>query len=270
MRTRRVLAALTAVCGLALAGCSGGTDAQEDPNAPIKVGVTPQPHGEILEYVKNNLAEDEGVKIEIQEFSDYNRPNAAVANGSLDANYYQHKPFLNEYKSERGGDLHWIAPVHLEPLGIYSEKHDSLDQLPEGATVSIPNDPSNRGRALKLLEAQDLVTLEEGAGQEAEVRDIAENPKKLEIRTLKAAQLPRTLGDVQAAVVNGNYALKADLDDPLALESTEDNPYVNGVVTNSEMRDDPRVEKLVEMLRSQQVKDFIKREYGGKAVIPAS
>ncbi|WP_026152709.1 MetQ/NlpA family ABC transporter substrate-binding protein [Actinopolyspora halophila] len=270
MRIRRVLASLIAVCGLALAGCSGGTAAQEDPNAAIKVGVTPQPHGEVLEYVKNNLAEEKGVEIELQRFSDYNRPNAAVANGSLDANYYQHKPFLKEYKSEQGGDLHWVGGVHLEPLGIYSSKHGSVKDVPEGASLAIPNDPSNRGRALNLLEEQGLIELKEGAEQEAEVRDIAENPKNLEIRTLKAAQLPRTLGDVQAAVINGNYALKASLDDPLALESTENNPYVNGVVTNSQMQDDPRVDKLVEMLQSQQVKDFIKREYGGKSVIPAS
>lgn len=266
----RALASIVAACGLALTGCAGGTAAQDDPNAPIKVGVTPQPHGEILEYVKENLAEDAGIKIKIQQFSDYNRPNAAVAQGQLDANYYQHRPFLKEYKAERGGDLVWAAPIHLEPLGIYSNKHDSPDAIPNGGTITIPNDPSNRARALKLLDANGLITLKEGAGQQAVVRDIAENPKNLRFRELTAGQLPRSLQDVAAGVINGNYALKANLDDPLALESVKENPYVNGVVTSSEMRDDKRIKKLVELLQSKKVKDFIEREYGGKAVLPAA
>ncbi|SDP16807.1 D-methionine transport system substrate-binding protein [Actinopolyspora xinjiangensis] len=269
MRTR-ILASLLTVSALALAGCGGGSAAQDDPDAAIKVGATAQPHGEILEYVKENLAPERNLKIEIETFSDYNRPNAATANGSLDANYYQHKPFLEEYKEERGGDLHWVAPVHLEPLGIYSKKIGSLDEVSDGDTVTIPNDPSNRGRALKLLQDKGLIELKEGSAEETNVRDIVSNPKNLQIEEMKAAQIPRTLQDVRFAVVNGNYALKANLDDPLALESTENNPYVNGVVTNSEMRDDPRVDKLVDLLQSQEVKDFINEEYGGKSVIPAS
>ncbi|SFT82487.1 D-methionine transport system substrate-binding protein [Actinopolyspora lacussalsi subsp. righensis] len=269
MRTK-LLAAVLASCTLALAGCGGGSAAQDDPNAAIKVGATAQPHGEILQFVKENLAAERDIEIEIETFSDYNRPNAATANGSLDANYYQHKPFLEEYKEERGGDLHWVAPVHLEPLGIYSKEIDSLDKVSDGASVMIPNDPSNRGRALKLLQSKGLIELKQGAAEETDVRDIVNNPKNLQIEELKAAQIPRSLQDVRFAVVNGNYALKANLDDPLALESTENNPYVNGVVTNSEMQGDPRIDKLVDMLRSQEVKDFINEQYGGKSVIPAS
>ncbi|RCW39937.1 D-methionine transport system substrate-binding protein [Halopolyspora algeriensis] len=265
----RSLAAVLAASALALTGCSGGTEAAAD--STVRVGVTPQPHGEIMQYIKDNLAEQAGITIEIEQFSDYNRPNAAVAHGELDANYYQHKPFLKKYKEERGGDnLVWVAPVHLEPLSLYSKKHSSLQEIPNGATITIPNDPSNRARSLKLLADKGLITLKPGAGQEATPRDIAENPKNLQFQELTASQIPRTLQDAAAAVVNGNYALKADLDKPIAVESPKNNPYVNGLVTTSAKKDDPEVAKLAELLTSQQVADFIERQYGGQAVIPAS
>ncbi|MDR7302653.1 MetQ/NlpA family ABC transporter substrate-binding protein [Haloactinomyces albus] len=267
MRLRSLVAVLAA-SAIALTGCSGDTEAAGD--STVRVGVTPQPHGEILQYVKDNLAEQAGISIEIKQFNDYNRPNAAVLHGELDATYHQHKPFLKTYEQERGGDLVWVAPVHLEPLGLYSKKYSSPQEIPNGATITIPNDPSNRARSLKLLEDKGLITLKPGAGQEAGVRDIAENPRNLQLQELSASQIPRTLQDAAAAVVNGNYALKADLDKPIAIESPKGNPYVNGLVTSSAKQDNPEIAKLAELLTSQEVTDFIKREYGGQFVIPAS
>lgn len=269
MRLR--IAGLFAAVGLALTACGGGgTEAAEDPEAPIKVGASPTPHAEILEFVDRELAPKAGIDIEVEQFSDYNRPNDALRNGELDANYFQHKPFLEKYKNERGGEFVWVADVHLEPLGVYSNKHQDLDSLPDGAKITVPNDPSNLARSLKLLESNGLIELKPGVGENATVRDIAENPKDLKIQTLAADQLPRTVQEADLAVVNGNYAIKSGLTNPLVLESADDNPYTNGLVSSPQMADDPRVQKLGELLRSQEVKDFINQKYGGVAVIPAA
>lgn len=265
----RSLAALVAAAAVTLAGCGGGTEAADDPNAPLRIGVSPQPHGEILQYVDDNLAEKAGIDLEIEKFDDYNRPNEAVAHGELDANYFQHKPYLEEYKAERGGEFAWVQDVHLEPLALYSKKHGSPQEIPNGATITLPNDPSNQSRALLLLEENGLIKLKPGAGQGATVRDVAENPKNLQLKDLSADQLPRSVEDSAAAVVNGNYALKANLNNPIAIESSENNPYTNGLVSSPGFEKDPRIVKLAELLRSPEVADFITKKYGGVAVLPA-
>ncbi|MCX2732083.1 MetQ/NlpA family ABC transporter substrate-binding protein [Saccharopolyspora sp. NFXS83] len=270
MRIRSLAVVLTAA-SLALAGCGGsGTEAAQDPNAPLAIGVSPQPHGEILKYVDENLAPKAGIDLEIEQFDDYNRPNEAVANGELDANYYQHKPYLEEYKAQRGGEFEWVQTVHLEPLSIYSKKVGSLQELPNGARIALPNDPSNLTRGLKLLQDNGVIKLKPGAEQGAGVRDIAENPKKIEFQELSSDQLPRAVDDADAAIVNGNYALKAGLKDPLVVEKAENNPYANGLVASPAMAKDPRVQKLAELLRSPEVKDYINKTYGGISVVPAS
>lgn len=268
MRTR--FAVLVAAAVFALAACGGGrTPAQEDPQAPLTIGASSTPHAEILEFVEDELAEDAGLDLEIEQFDDYNRPNDALQHGELDANYYQHKPFLQKYEGERGGEFSWVTDVHSEPLGVHSEKVDELQDLNEGATVTLPNDPANQARALKLLQAEGVLQLEPDAGQGAGVRDVAENPKNLELKPLAADQLPRSIADAGAAVVNGNYAIKANLDDPIAVEDVANDPYVNGLVSTPQMKDDPRVRKLAELLTSQQVADFINDEWG-QAVEPAA
>ncbi|MCI2420674.1 MetQ/NlpA family ABC transporter substrate-binding protein [Saccharopolyspora sp. K220] len=270
MRLR--FAALVAGAGLALAACGGGgSPAAEDPNAPLRIGVSPTPHGEILQYVKDNLAPQAGLAIEIEKFDDYNRPNEAVAHGELDANYFQHQPYLDEYRKQRGGDFVWIEAVHLEPLAVYSKQYKSLQEIPNGATVTLSNDPANQFRGLKLLEANGLIRLKPGAAVGTRLAEaIAENPKNVQLKDLSPDQLPRSVDDAAAAVVNGNYAIKANLQNPIAVESPDHNPYANGLVTSPALAQDPRIRKLADLLRSQQVKDFINQKWGGVAVIPAN
>lgn len=231
----------------------------------------PTPHGEILQYVKDNLAQQAGIGIEIEKFDDYIRPNEAVAHGELDANYFQHQPYLDEYRKQRGGDFAWVQAVHLEPLAVYSKQVKSLQEIPNGATVTLSNDPANQYRGLKLLEQGGLLKLKpEAAVGTRLAAAVAENPKNIQLRDLSPDQLPRSVDDAAAAVVNGNYAIKANLQNPIAVESPDHNPYANGLVTTPALAKDPRIQKLAELLRSQQVKDFINQKYGGVAVIPAS
>lgn len=206
MRLR--FAALLAAAGLALAAC-GGSSAAEDPNAPLRIGVSPTPHGEILQYVKDNLAQQAGIGIEIEKFDDYIRPNEAVAHGELDANYFQHQPYLDEYRKQRGGDFAWVQAVHLEPLAVYSKQVKSLQEIPNGATVTLSNDPANQYRGLKLLEQGGLLKLKpEAAVGTRLAAAVAENPKNIQLRDLSPDQLPRSVDDAAAAVVNGNYAIR--------------------------------------------------------------
>ncbi|MGP4021169.1 MetQ/NlpA family ABC transporter substrate-binding protein [Saccharopolyspora sp. 5N708] len=268
MRLR--FAALVAAAGLVLAACGGGGSAAEDPNAPLRVGVSPTPHGEILQYIKDNLAPQAGIDIEIEKFDDYNRPNEALTHGELDANYFQHQPYLDEYRKQRGGDFAWVEAVHLEPLAAYSKQYKSLQEIPSGATVTLSNDPANQFRGLKLLETGGLLKLKPDAAVGTRMADaIAENPKNIQLTDLSPDQLPRSVEDAAAAVVNGNYAIKANLQNPIAVESPENNPYANGLVTTPALAKDPRILKLAELLRSPQVKDFINQKWGGVAVIPA-
>jgi D-methionine transport system substrate-binding protein len=241
--------------------------------APIKlkIGVSPVPHGDILKYVKDNLAAQAGLDITIVEFSDYVQPNLALADGQLDANYFQHVPYLNDFNKQHNLNLVPVVSVHIEPLGIYSKKVKTLADVPNGAVVAIPNDATNGGRALNLLAANGLIKLKDGVGFNATVQDITDNPKKLDIKELEAAQLPRALDDTTLAVINGNYALQSGLTpskDALALESAKDNPYANVLVVNKGHENDLGIQKLAKLLNSPEVKKFIEDKYQG-SVIPA-
>ncbi|HET8728800.1 MAG TPA: MetQ/NlpA family ABC transporter substrate-binding protein [Alphaproteobacteria bacterium] len=234
----------------------------------IKVGVTPGTHEQVFEVVKE-IAAEKGLEIEIITFNDYVLPNEALSLGDLDANSFQHEPYLDVQKADRGYDLVPVAKNFVEPMGIYSEEYDSLEALPEGAQVAIPNDPSNGGRALLLLQREGILKIDEAAGLTAGVVDIVENPKGLEFIELDAAQLPRSLADVDAAAINTNYALEADLNptrDAIAIEDAE-SPYVNLIVVQAEDQDAPWVETLVESYQTPEVRKFIEETFQG-AVVP--
>jgi D-methionine transport system substrate-binding protein len=237
----------------------------------IRVGATPVPHAEILRFVQNNLAAQAGLNIEIVEFTDYVQPNIALNDGQIDANFFQHVPYMEDFAQQRGLNLAAVTPVHVEPLGIYSREIQDLNAVPDGAQVALPNDAVNAGRALQLMAANNLITLREGAGTAATVRDIEANPKNLDIRELEAAQLPRALDDADLAVINGNYALEADLtpsEDALVLEAGENNPYANVLAVVSGKETDANIAKLSELLNSDQVRQFIQQQYQG-SVVPA-
>ncbi|EPX55615.1 Methionine ABC transporter substrate-binding protein [Cystobacter fuscus DSM 2262] len=263
---------------LAVAGCNKKSDApaeqQQQPGAvrTLKVGVNPVPHGEILR-VAAPLAERDGVRIEVIEFTDYVQPNIALADKQLDANYFQHVPYLERFSADRQLSLASVGAVHLEPLGVYSTKHTAIAALPEGAKVTIPADPTNGGRALRLLEQQGLLQLREGVGASGTLKDVVGNPKKLDLREIDAEQQPRTLQDVDAAIINGNYFLEAkknlQLDaKTLAQESAQGNPYANILVVRKGDEGRPEIKTLLKALQSTEVRRYIESTYGG-AVIPA-
>ena len=235
----------------------------------ISVAATAVPHAEILEFVKPALAK-QGVELKIKVFTDYVQPNVQVAEGRLDANFFQHQPYLNEFNSSRGTDLVSIAGVHVEPFGAYSSKIKSLADLPQGASVVIPNDATNGGRALLLLQKAGVITLKDDAGITATVKDIVNNPKAIKVRELEAATLPRVLAQVDLALINTNYALEAGLNpnkDALVIEGS-DSPYVNILVVDSKNKDAADLQKLAKALNSAEVKAFINDKYKG-AVVPA-
>ncbi|MFI9602341.1 MetQ/NlpA family ABC transporter substrate-binding protein [Streptomyces sp. NPDC052043] len=269
-----VLAAGALTLGLTACGSeSGSGSAKADTDAALTVGATPNPQGEILTYVKDHLAKKAGLKLEVKEFTDYVTPDTAVQQGQLDANYFQHKPYLDDFNKKNGTDLVPVpgGAVHLEPLGVYSKSVKKLADLKKGATVAVPNDTTNEARALKLLEANGLIKLKAGAGYDATPKDVTSNPKNIQFKELEAAQLPRSLGDVDAAVINGNYALEAKLSpakDAIAAEAAQGNPYANILVVKKGNENDPRVKKLAKLLTSPEVKKFIEDKYNG-AVVPA-
>lgn len=235
----------------------------------LVVGATQVPHAEILEVVKPVLAK-EGIDLDIKVFSDYVQPNLQLADKELDANFFQHQPYLETFKKDRGAKLVSVGLVHVEPFGGYSRKVTSLDALPDGATVAIPNDPSNSGRALLLLQKQGLITLKDPTNITATPMDIVKNPKNLKFRELEAAILPRALDDVSLALINTNYAMEAGLvptKDALFIEGAE-SPYANIVVAREDNKDDPAIKKLVNALQTPEVKQFIEKQYKG-AVVPA-
>lgn len=247
---------------------SAPTEQKSDKAVTIKVGATPVPHGEILEAVKEDLKK-EGVNLEIVEFNDYVQPNLALNDKELDANYFQHKPYLDEFCKDRGIDLISAGGIHLEPMSVYSAKYKDLKDLPDGAHVAIPNDPTNGGRALLVLQSAGLLKLRDGAPITATPQDIAENPKNLQISELEAPQLPRSLEDTDAAVININFALQAKLDPSQAIfTESKDSPYVNIVAVRNGDENRPEIQKLVKTLQSQQVKDFLQEKYKG-AIIAA-
>jgi len=229
----------------------------------LTVGATPIPHAELLNLVKDDLAA-KGITLKVVEFTDYVQPNAALLAGDIDANFFQHIPYLDS-NEEWSAKLTPAFGVHVEPFGLYSAKYKKINDLPNGATIAIPNDPSNGGRALLLLQAKGLITLKADSGLTATSRDIISNPKNFRFQELEAALLPRSLQDVDAATINGNYALEAGfnpLRDSLIIEGA-DSPYVNIVVVQKGNEKDPRIIALKNALLSQKVKDFINANYSG-------
>jgi len=250
-----------------LAGCAAGGNEKT-----ITVAASPTPHAEILKIAKEELAK-EGWTLVIKEFSDYVQPNTATEDGDVDANYFQHKPYLDTFNSENGTHLVSVAAIHYEPFGIYPGSKKALSELAEGDQISIPNDGSNRARALLLLEAQGLIKLKEGVGMEATVLDIVENSKNLKIVEMEAAQLPGTRDSVAFAVINGNYALGAGLNvgkDALASEdaaSVSATTYANILCVKEGNEQTEKTKALIKALSSQAVKDYIEKTYTG-AVVP--
>ena len=235
----------------------------------LSVAATPVPHAEILEFVKPALAK-EGVNLKVKVFTDYIQPNVQVAEKRLDANFFQHQPYLNEFNKAKGTNLVSVAAVHLEPLGAYSSKYKKLDEIKDGSTVVIPNDATNGGRALLLLDKAGLITLKDKTNILSTPKDITANPKKLKFRELEAATIPRVLTQVDLALINTNYALEAKLNpetDALVIEGS-DSPYVNILVARPDDKDSADMQKLVAALHSPEVKAFILEKYKG-AIVPA-
>ncbi|RAP76648.1 MetQ/NlpA family ABC transporter substrate-binding protein [Paenibacillus montanisoli] len=250
--------------GNATAGNSSNA-AQE---VTLKVGATPMPHAEILNFIKPALKE-KGINLEVVEFNDYVQPNTQLYEKQLDANFFQHTPYLDQFNKDKGYDLVNVAGVHIEPFGAYSKKVKSADELKDGAKVVIPNDPSNGGRALALLAANNLIKLKDGVGVSGTVHDITENPKNLEITEVEAATLPRVLDEVDLALINTNYALEADLvptKDALFIEGN-DSPYVNILVSRPDNKDSDAMKTLAAELQTPEVKKFIEDNYKG-AIVP--
>jgi D-methionine transport system substrate-binding protein len=260
---RRFMIRLTAALGVAALCASFGAQADET----IKVGVTGGPHEQVMEVVKRVAAKN-GLTIKIIEFSDYVQPNAALAGGDLDANSYQHQPYLDAQVKDRGYKLIKIADTVTFPMGIYSKKVKSLAQLQPGAKIAVPNDPTNGGRALLLLQTQGLIKLRADAGLKATPLDIVENPRKLKIVELDAAQIPRSLDDVDAAAINTNFAMEAGLkpkQDAIAIEDPK-GPYVNILAIREADRNKPWVAKLVAAYHSPEVKQYIETKFGGAVI----
>ena len=240
----------------------------------LKVGATPSPHAEILNLVKDDL-KAQGIDLKVVEFTDYVTPNEALNSGDIDANYFQHLPYLESFNKDRNFNLVNAGGIHIEPLAIYSgtkkgaKKYAKLADLKAKATIAIPNDPTNEGRALLLLQSAGLITLKANAGLTATPKDIASNPKKLKFKEVEAASLPRVLADVDAAVINGNYALDAGLSaakDGLFVEGA-DSPYVNIIAVKKGKENDPAIQALVKALKSDKVKNWIKTKYPNGDVV---
>ncbi|MFD5030481.1 MetQ/NlpA family ABC transporter substrate-binding protein [Streptomyces sp. NPDC058405] len=270
-------AAATAALALGLSACGtasdpGATSASgaADTSKPLVVAASPTPHADILNFVKKNLAEKAGLNLEVKEFTDYVLPNTATESGEVGANFFQHKPYLDDFNKKKGTHIVPVVNVELEPLGLYSSKAKDLKDIRSGQSIAIPNDTTNEGRALKLLADNGLITLKDGAGTDANLSDI-KDAKGLTFKELEAATLPRALNDVDAAVINGNYAIEADLkpaQDALALEKADGNPYANFLAVKKGNESDPRVLKLAKLLNSPEVKEYIEDTYDG-SIVPA-
>ena len=268
---KKLLTLVLALTTLALVGCGGGADnAGAKSEKVIKVGASPVPHAEILEIVKPELAKD-GIKLEIVEFNDYVQPNLATNDKEIDANFFQHEPYLKNFVTEHPElKLANVLGVHVEPMGIYSHKIKNINEVKDGAQVSIPSDPTNGGRALLLLEHAGLLKLKNGVGAAATVQDVVDNPKKLVFKEIEAPQLPRTLDDVDISVINTNWAMQADLvptRDALFMED-KTSPYVNILVVRQGDENRPEIQALMKALHSEAVKNFINDKYKG-AIVPA-
>ena len=257
-----VYACIAVLALTAFSDCKGRRGADN----VLIVGATPVPHAVLLELIRDDLAE-KGITLRIVEFTDFVQPNAALMAGEIDANYFQHLPYL-ETNPEWSQRLASVFGVHVEPFGLYSVRHGNVDDLPDGATIAIPNDPTNGGRALLLLQTYGLITLRDGAGLRATPRDVVDNPRNFRFLELEAAHLPRALQDVDAATINGNFALQAGFNpmrDSLIIEGAE-SPYVNVVVVQRGREDDEKIAALKEVMLSDKIRDFINRTYDGGVV----
>lgn len=263
---------ILALTVFALAACGGG-DAEEEGTADttvLKIGASTVPHAEILEFVKPILAE-QGIDLQITEYTDYVIPNTAVESHELDANYFQHVPYLNSFNEENGTHLVSAVGVHYEPMGLFAGKTASLDAIADGATIAVPNDPTNEARALLLLQQEGLIKLKDGIGLEATPLDIVDNPKNIEFFEAEAAAVARSIQDVDFAIVNGNYALEAGLKvtDALAIESADSEAaqtFANIVAVYEGDEEKPEVQALIKALTSEETRAFIEETYQGSVV----
>ncbi len=264
--TALILSLLLALCFTACQSAPAGA-AQ---GGTLVVGASPAPHAQILNDVVKDLLAEQGITLEVKEFTDYVLPNTALDEGELDANYFQHTPYLNDFNAQNGTDLVPVVAVHFEPLAIYAGKCSDIAAIPDGAQIAVPNDTTNEARALQLLESVGILTLKEGAGLEATALDIEENPHNVEIVEIEAAQVPRTLPDVEFAVCNGNYALDAGiLDKQLVTESPESDgaqTYANVLVVRSGDEDREDIQALVKALTSDEVRDYIETTFHSSVV----
>ena len=281
---------LALVLCLGLAACGGGTSTDTDTNADtssdadtngdatangetitLTVGATPNPHAEILAQVKDDLAA-EGIDLVVKEYSDYVVPNTAVEEGDLDANYFQHTPYMEKFNEENGTHLVSVGKIHYEPMGIYPGLTKTLEELPDGATIAVPNDATNEARALQLLAAQGLIELKEDAGLNATPNDITSNPKNLQFKELEAAMLPQTASEVDLSVINSNFALEGGMNpatDSLASEDADSEAaqtFANIIAVKEGHENDPAIQALVKALQSDKVKEYIEKTYSGAVV----
>ncbi len=261
---KKIIALLTFVLILAsLVGCGAPKE------KTLKVGASPVPHAELLKLVQEDL-KAEGIQLEIIEYTDYVQPNLALASKDIDANFFQHLPYLDNFNAENKLDLVSLGTTHVEPLGLYSKKYKEVSEIPDGATLALPNDPTNEGRALLLLQANNLIKLNPEAGLLATVKDITENTKNLNFKELEAAQLPRLLADFDGAIINGNFAIEAKLsplNDALLVEGAE-SPYANIIAVRKDDVKREDLQKLLKALQSEKVKEYILSHYDG-GVLPA-
>lgn len=280
MKKLLALAMALTLC-LGLAACGGDTTdattdttddtAQTGETVTLKVGATPAPHQEILEQVVDNLAE-QGITLEIVPYTDYNTPNTAVEEGENDANYFQHITYMENFNAEHGTHLVSAGAIHYEPMGIYAGKSTSLDEIPDGAVIAVPNDATNEGRALLLLQDLGIITLSEDAGLEATKNDIVENPHNIELQEMEAAMLPQTIDEVDFSIINSNYALQAGLDpttDALASEDANSEAaqaYANVIAVKEGNENNEAIKALVAALQSDEIREFIETTYQGSVV----
>lgn len=263
-----------ALAALVTAGCGSSTAKKDAPKAEgkkvvLKIGATPVPHAELLNFVKDKLAKD-GVELQVIEFTDYVKPNLSLADKELDANFFQHQPYLDKMVKDRNLPLVSLAKIHIEPMGIYSKKLKDIKNIPDGAKIAIPNDPTNGGRALALLQSAGLLKLKDGVGVNGVPGDITSNPKNLKIVEIEAALLPRSMEDTDLSVINSNFAMEAKLNpvkDSLFTEKKE-SPYANIIAVRKGDENRPELQKLVKALTTPEVKKFIEDKYKG-AVVPA-
>lgn len=277
--SKKSLAALVAclLCALvavvALSGCSSNSSSSEESSEDktITVAASPTPHAEILNNAVKPILEEQGYTLEVKEFTDYVQPNTVTEAGEVDANYFQHRPYLENFNAEQGTHLVEVAGVHFEPMGIFSSNVQSLDEIEDGATVAVPNDATNEARALLLLEQEGLIEVDDEAGINATINDITSNPKNLQFSELEAANLPNVLQDVAIAVINGNYALAADftMDDALAVEANDSlaaETYTNVVVVKDGNQNSEKIKALAAACNSDEVRDYINDNYQGSVV----